>query len=73
MARRSRNKLENAVAPLDTDMKWRARDALSTLTRAQEITRDKALMKHVKQEAREQAKALSKVCSPNKKSGASGR
>lgn len=74
MARRSANKgnkLEAAVsAPVAyDDMKYRARDALSTLTRAEEIKRDKSLMPHVKKEARLQAKALAKVCSPK----ASGR
>lgn len=45
------------------DMKYRARDALSTLSRAEEIKRDKPLMKAVKAEARNQVKSLSKVCS----------
>lgn len=49
-------------APYD-DMKYRARDALSTLSRAEEIKRDKPLMKAVKAEARNQVKSLSKVCS----------
>lgn len=49
-------------APYD-DMKYRARDALSTLSRAEEIKCDKPLMKAVKAEARNQVKSLSKVCS----------
>lgn len=70
MARRSAsNKLTEAVnvAPSYDDMKYRARDALSTLTRAEEIKRDKSLMPHVKKEARLQAKALAKVCAPKGK------
>lgn len=68
------NKLSKAISPIATapahdEMKYRARDALSTLTRAEEIKRDKTLMPHVKKEARLQAKALEKVCSPT----ASGR
>lgn len=52
----------DSPAPYD-DMKYRARDALSTLSRAEEIKRDKPLMKAVKAEARNQVKSLSKVCS----------
>lgn len=52
----------DAPAPYD-DIKYRARDALSTLSRAEEIKRDKPLMKAVKAEARSQVKSLSKVCS----------
>lgn len=49
------------VAPYD-DMKYRARDALSTLQRAEEIRRDKPLLKAAKAEAKQQMKQLSKVC-----------
>jgi hypothetical protein len=70
MASKSKNKLADMAMPSPVDdMKWRAKDALNTLTRAEEIKRDKGLMKHVKCEARNQAKALSKVCSPKKASG----
>lgn len=51
------------VAKSYDDTKYRARDALSTLSRAEEIKRDKPLMKAVKAEARNQVKSLSKVCS----------
>lgn len=63
------NKLSNAVSPMASaeDMKWRAKDALHTLTRAEEIRRDKPLMAHVKKHARDEMKAMSKVCSPSKK------
>lgn len=47
-------------APYD-DMKYRARDALSTLSRAAEIKSDKELMKAVKAEAKKQIKSLSCV------------
>jgi hypothetical protein len=62
------NKLMGAapVASAD-DMKWRARDALSTLKRAEEIQRDKGLMRAVKTCAREEMKALAKVASGKKK------
>lgn len=44
------------------DMKYRARDALSTLSRAEEIKRDKTLMKAVKAEAKMQVKSLTNMC-----------
>lgn len=44
------------------DMKYRARDALHTLSRAEEIKRDKPLMEAVKAEATAQMKQLSNVC-----------
>lgn len=50
-----------ASYPAD-DMKWRARDALSTLQRAEEIRRDKPLMKATKAEAKSQLKQLQNVC-----------
>lgn len=54
---------DTASAPSAVDdMKWRARDALSTLSRAEEIRRDKSLMKAVKTEAKQQVKSLSSVC-----------
>lgn len=53
-------------APVD-DGKWRAQSALRTLTEAANITKDRALMKAVKAEAREQAKALEKVVKPGKR------
>lgn len=44
------------------DRKYEAQDALRTLQRAEEIRRDKGLMKIVKSEAKAQVKALSTVC-----------
>lgn len=44
------------------DMKYRAKDALHTLARAEEIKRDKPLMKAVKAEAKSEIKRLSGVC-----------
>lgn len=49
------------------DMKYRARDALSTLKRADEIQRDKPLMRAVKACAKEDMKALAKVASGKKR------
>lgn len=43
------------------ERKWRAQDALSTITRAAEIQRDRALMADVKKVAQEQVKSLSVV------------
>lgn len=62
----SHNKLIAASMP-KPDRKWEARDALSTLKRAEEIQRDKPLMKLVKSCAREEMKALAKVTSGRKK------
>lgn len=49
------------------DKRWQTEDALRTLTRAQEIQKDRGMMKDVKALAREQAKTLAKVCKPNGK------
>jgi hypothetical protein len=43
------------------DKKWRAEDGLCTLQRAEEIRKDKALLKDIKALAKEQVKALSKI------------
>jgi len=65
---KSSNKLMDTMGPSAVDdMKWRAKDALHTLTRAEEIRRDKPLMAHVKKHAREEMKSMAKVCSPGKK------
>lgn len=50
------------IAPSSMDRKWEARNAIDTLRRAEEIKRDKGLMKAVKAEAKAQVKALSTVC-----------
>lgn len=52
----------DSIASLNDDMKYRARDALSTLQRAEEIRRDKPLLKAAKAEAKQQMKQLSTVC-----------
>lgn len=44
------------------DMKWKARDALSTIERANEHMQDEKLMTHVKAMAKEKMEALKKVC-----------
>ena len=44
------------------DRRYRAEDAVRTLTRADEIKKDKGLMRDVKTYAREQKKTLDKVC-----------
>lgn len=43
------------------ERKWRAEDALRTLTRADEIKRDAGLLRDVKRYASEQVKTLQKV------------
>lgn len=40
---------------------WRAQDALRTLTQAQEIQKDRTLMRDVKKVAQQQVQTLSKV------------
>ena len=52
-------------ASSDTDM-FRARDALHTLKRAEEIQRDKPLMRAVKACAKQEMKALSKLAGKRK-------
>lgn len=42
------------------DMRYRAEDALRTITRAEECRRDKALMREVKKLAKTQVKAVCK-------------
>lgn len=44
------------------NMKWKAQDALRDIQRAEEHLKDKTLMKAVKTLAKEQTKALSKIC-----------
>lgn len=66
MAKKSTSKLGAAV-PMPGEDNWRAQDALRTLTRADEIRRDKDLMRQVKVEAQKQIKATSKVIAPNGK------
>lgn len=43
------------------ERKWRAQDALSTITRAAEIQKDRALMSEVRKIAQQQVKSLSEV------------
>jgi hypothetical protein len=43
------------------DRRWRAEDAIRTLTRAEEIRGDKGLMRDVARHAQQQAAALKKV------------
>ena len=50
-----------------TNDPWRARDALSTLTRAEEIRKDSGLMREVKAEAKRQQKALHSVTGGGRK------
>jgi hypothetical protein len=63
MATRKRNEpappASTAIA--DKQDRWRARDALSTLNRAEEIRGDKELMREVKKEAKAQIKTAQKV------------
>ena len=43
------------------DIKYRAKDALQTIKRAEEYKSDKDLMKHVKQCAKQERKTLDKI------------
>ena len=43
------------------DMKWKAQEALHTLKRAHEIKADPKLMKHVREHAKHEKAAISKV------------
>ena len=52
---------DNATAAPTVDDKWRVRDAISTLQRAEEIRRDKTMMRAVKTEVKTMVKDLSKV------------
>lgn len=45
----------------EDDMKYRAKDALQTIKRAEEHKADKELMKHVKQCAKQERKTLDKI------------
>lgn len=47
-------------AQMQEERRYRARDALSTLTRADEIRKDKALMKDVRCVVKEQVKIIKK-------------
>ena len=49
-------------AHIESDMKWRAQDALRDIQRAEKHKADAKLMKQVKQLAREDLKALKKIC-----------
>jgi len=50
-----------AAAYPDDDKKWRAEDALRTLTRAEEIRGDKALMKDVERCRQEKMRELAQI------------
>lgn len=69
MARRSANKLENAVKamPHPDEMKWKAESAVRTLAEAEKIRKDPVLMKHVKAHARQEIKNMEKICAPKGK------
>lgn len=65
MAKTTKSKATPAPYPttaIADDKRWRTEEALRTLTRAQEIQKDRVMMKDVKTLAREQAKTLAKVC-----------
>jgi hypothetical protein len=61
------NKVSGLVGPVATktnaaqERRWQAEDALRTITRAQEIQRDRPLMREVKRVAAEQVKTLQRV------------
>jgi hypothetical protein len=56
-------KAKNAGHSMDDDRAMRAADALRTLTRAREISADKALMKDVHAHAAETVKSLTELLS----------
>lgn len=49
----------------ETERRWRAENALRTITEAANIQKDKALMREVKKVAREQVKQLQCVAKPS--------
>jgi hypothetical protein len=53
-------KAKVAALPVSDDMMFKARDALHTITRAEEHRKDRELMKHVKKLAKTQVKAVCK-------------
>lgn len=61
MAKRKTKKVSAGQPAVYDDSKWRAREDLSTLSRAEEIKQDGARMKAAQAEARKQMKALSGV------------
>ena len=53
----------SAKAPGSQDeMKWKAEEALRTISRAEEHKEDKELMKHVKILAGDKMRAMEKIC-----------
>lgn len=73
----AKNKLPTSKAPIpvkivhdapevstsrDSDMKWKAQDALRDIERAETHKQDKELMKHVKTMAQEKMNSLKKIC-----------
>jgi len=50
-----------ALSTSEPDIKWQAQDALHTLKRAHEIKNDPKLMHHVREHAKVEKAALSKV------------
>lgn len=60
---KTKNVVQLAVpAPAYDDRKYRAEDSLRILMKAEEIRRDKSLMKDVKDLAKKQTSDLKKVC-----------
>lgn len=51
-----------SAAEKKEQMRYRAEDAIRTLTRAEEIRKDPTLMKAVKTHAQEQVKTMQSVC-----------
>lgn len=67
MAKPRRPKTANVVISSVDDRRYRAESALSTLSRAEEIRKDKGLMRDVAQLAKKQAAALGAIAGANKK------
>ena len=51
----------------EREKRYRAEEAIRTLTRADEIRKDRGLMRDVKSEAKRQAKTLGAIAAPRKR------
>lgn len=67
MAKPRKSKAAISANPIADDRRYRAENALSTLTRAEDLKKDKALMRDVARLAKEQATALGRFAAADKK------
>ena len=56
------SKLSPSPSYAEEDKKWKTRSAMETLMRAEELKKDKGLMRDVEAMAKEQAQKLSGLC-----------